>query len=314
MTHDCPDSSWRTLTRRLLMMALVALLLPSMTVRAANAEPTETSKIVTLDWTLAETLLALGVTPLGVAQIDAYHSWAGNRMPDAVTDIGLRAQPNLELLASLDPERILISPMFASLEPRLSHIAPVKTLGIYLAEGDTWSNMLAVTREMARLVDRPKAARQLIDATEEHLARLRRKLPEDVPPLLLVQFMDARHVRVSGAGSLHQAVFERLGLESAWTGPTNAWGFSLVGLEELAGIDAQLVVIKPMPTGVRQRLEASGLWQNLTAVRRHEVLYLPPVWGFGGLPSARRFADLLVEELIHDTDQASASAGESDHG
>lgn len=315
MTHVCPTSSWRILARRTLTMALAALLLFTTAVRAVNAEQADTSGIVTLDWTLAETLLALGVTPLGVAQIDAYRSWGGKQMPDAVTDIGLRAQPNLELLASLDPEHILISPMYASLEPRLSHIAPVKTLGIYLAKGDTWSNMLATTREMARLVDRPEAAKRLIDSTQDHLARLRRKLPEDVPPLLLVQFMDARHVRVSGVGSLHQAVFERLGLESAWSGPTNDWGFSLVGLEELAGIDAQLVVIEPMPTGVRQRLDASGLWQNLTAVRRHEVLYLPPVWGFGGLPSARRFADLLAEALIPGADrQATAPPGESDHG
>lgn len=314
MIHDFSDSFWRTLAQRILTMALVALLLSATLVRATDTQHTDTSQIVALDWTLAETLLALGVTPLGVAQIDAYRSWGGKQMPDAVTDVGLRAQPNLELLASLDPERILISPMYASLEPRLSHIAPVKMVSIYLAEGDTWSNMLAATRELARLVDRPEAARQLIDATEDHLARLRKKIPENVPPLLLVQFMDARHVRVSGAGSLHQAVFERLGLESAWNGPTNDWGFSLVGLEELAGIDAQLVVIEPLPTGVEERLDASGLWQNLTAVRRHEVLYLPPVWGFGGLPSARRFADLLAEALIPGTDQTPVSTVGSEHG
>lgn len=301
MTHDCLTEN----LRRILALILVALLLPATTARADDSPKAAMSEIVTLDWTLAETLLALGVMPLGVAQIDAYRNWVGNRMPEAVTDIGLRTQPNLELLASLDPERILISPMYASLEPRLSRIAPVKTLSIYLAEGDTWANMLGATRELARLVDRPKAARQLIDATEDHLARLRQKLPDDIPPLLLVQFMDARHVRVSGAGSLHQAVLERLGLDSAWNGPTNDWGFSLVGLQELAGIDAQLVVVEPLPVGVRGQLDDNGLWQSLLAVRQHAVLYLPPVWGFGGLPSARRFADLLVEALV---------AGERPHG
>ncbi|MGM0913096.1 MAG: hypothetical protein ACQEXC_05115 [Pseudomonadota bacterium] len=40
---------------------------------------------------------------------------------------------------------------------------------------------------------------------------------------LVVQFMDERHVRVFGEGGLYQAVMDRLGLENAWRGETNAW-------------------------------------------------------------------------------------------
>lgn len=300
-----PSRSWRIALSWLLasMIALSLCLTPFLTAHAG--QPKHEAKITTLDWTLAETLLALGVTPQGVAQISAYHDWVGQpHLPESVADLGLRTQPNLELLASLDPEHILISPMFASLEPRLSRIAPVTTIGIYQPDSDPWASMLDATRQVAELADRGTAAERLIAESEAHLARVRERLPEDVPPLLLVQFMDDRHVRVFGEHGLYHAVLEQLGLDNAWTGTTNYWGFSLVGLEALAGIEAQLVVIEPLPTGVATRLSRSGLWRNLNAVRNGEVIYLPPVWSFGALPSAQRFADLLSAALLGDSDNA----------
>ncbi|CAM3537930.1 ABC transporter substrate-binding protein [Halomonas lysinitropha] len=254
--------------------------------------------VATLDWTLAETLVALGVTPAGVAQRDAYQAWVrAPRLPEATVDLGLRSQPNLELLASLAPERILISPMFAHLAPRLSRIAPVSTLSLYTPDRETWPQLRELTREVGRLAEREAAAERLIAETETRLAALRHRLPARVPPLLVVQFMDERHVRVFGEGGLYQAVMERLGLENAWRGETNAWGFSLVGLERLAGLEARLVVVEPYPVGVETALADSGLWQQQPSVRNESLITLPPVWSFGALPSAQRFADHLVAAL-----------------
>lgn len=308
MTHDSPTPfpprraplSW---VFALFIASL--LLLPPLS--SAHADEADETDVATLDWTLAETLLALGVTPQGVAQIEAYHDWVGTpRIPASVADLGLRTQPNLELLASLDPGHILISPMFASLKPRLSRIAPVTNIGIYAPDSDPWASMLTATRQVADVVGKPDAAERLIERTQAHLAQARQRLPEETPPLLLVQFMDARHVRVFGESGLYQAVLEHLGLDNAWTGPTNYWGFSLVGLEALANIDAQLVVIEPLPVGVEAQLAESGLWRNLSAVRQDRVMRLSPVWSFGALPSARRFADLLVEALTSTEADANA--------
>ncbi|WP_217646252.1 ABC transporter substrate-binding protein [Halomonas korlensis] len=254
--------------------------------------------IVTLDWTQAETLVALGIAPLGVAQIAAYHDWVGEpRLPESVVDLGLRSQPNLELLASLSPDHILISPMFANLSPRLARIAPVSNLALYMPQGDTWQQIHQLTREIGALVDRDGEAEALIETTENRLEELQDRLPDDPAPLLMVQFMDARHVRVFGDNGLYQAVLERLGLTNAWTGTTNPWGFSLVAIERLAGIEARLVVIEPYPAGVPAELRESGLWQHQASVRDESLITLPPVWSFGALPSARRFAEQLVAAL-----------------
>ena len=110
--------------------------------------------------------------------------------------------------------------------------------------------------------------------------------------------MDARHVRVFGENGLYQAVLEQLELENAWPGQTNSWGFAMVGIEELLGIDAQLVVVEPAPLGVQAQLADSGLWQTLPDVQKDSVISLPPVWSFGALPSAIRFADVLTHALV----------------
>ncbi|PRY68274.1 ABC transporter substrate-binding protein [Halomonas ventosae] len=292
--HNAPTRLLRGLVPTLLL-ALALVPMPR-----AQAQPA----VATLDWTLAETLVALGVTPAGVAQVEAYQAWVGApRLPAATVDLGLRSQPNLELLASLAPERILISPMFANLAPRLSRIAPVTTLPLYSPGRETWPQLHELTREVGRLAHRKAAAERLIAETEARLEAQRQRLPARVPPLLVVQFMDERHVRVFGAGGLYQAVMARLGLENAWRGETNAWGFSLVGLEQLAGREARLVVVEPYPVGVEAALADSGLWQQQPSVREDSLITLPPVWSFGALPSAQRFADHLVtalEEAPHD--------------
>ncbi|WP_280561762.1 ABC transporter substrate-binding protein [Chromohalobacter sp. 48-RD10] len=284
---------------RLVTLLTLVLLVWSHTASA------ETPRIATVDWTIAETLLALGVTPVGVAQTDAYREWVGAPpLPDEVADIGLRAQPNRELLAQLSPDRILISPMFSTLKPSLERIAPTDTVALYTPGSDLWTRLKNATREIAAIANREAEADTLLAWLDAHLALLRQTLASqevDDRPLLVVQFIDDRHVRVFGEHSLYNAVMARLGLENAWQDATNYWGFATVGLEALAKLDdARLVVIEPMPVGVDERLASSALWQHLPSVRRDDVLTLPPVWSFGGAPSAARFADHLSQALIDD--------------
>lgn len=263
------------------------------------------AQVATLDWTIGETLLALDASVDGIAQVEDYHRWVSEpRVPDTVSDIGLRTQPNIELLAQLAPEVILLSPMFAGLVPRLEEIAPTLSLDLYTPGTDTWEEILTLTRDIGSLTERDAKAEALIEQTHAQLAALRERLPPSAP-LFMVQFIDARHVRVFGANSLYDAVTQQLGLENAWQDATNSWGFAQQGIEVLARYpEARLVMIEPLPLGTAAELERSGLWRQLPSVRRGDVLTLAPVWSFGALPSAQRFAHLLVEALDDDVSDA----------
>ena len=81
------------ITRRRLLtaMALSPLLWQMRGAQAANIDP---QRVVALEWLPAELLLALGVTPYGVADIPNYRLWVNEpALPASVIDVGLRPEP-----------------------------------------------------------------------------------------------------------------------------------------------------------------------------------------------------------------------------
>ena len=88
--------------RRLLTaMALSPLLWQMNTAHAAVIDP---NRIVALEWLPVELLLALGIVPYGVADTINYRLWVSEPpLPDSVIDVGLRTEPNLELLTEMKP-------------------------------------------------------------------------------------------------------------------------------------------------------------------------------------------------------------------
>jgi iron complex transport system substrate-binding protein len=117
-------------------------------------------------------------------------------------------------------------------------------------------------------------------------------------PVLLVNFIDARHVRVYGGAGLYQNVLDRIGVTNAWTGETNYWGYATVGIEKLATTrDLRLIAFEPIPADAQPTLRLSPLWTRLPFVMAGHVSELPTVFMFGAMLSALRFARLLVGKL-----------------
>lgn len=294
---------WRVLQSVLILwLALVPSMLSAAEPEAP--EPTPASRLVVLNWGFLETLIAMGHPPVAAANLSGYRTWVSEpAVPESVIGVGLRNQPSLEMLADVAPDRILLAPHIASVKPQLDRIAPTTVVQLFSPDGDLWSRLTSLTRDMAVWAGDPPAGDRLIRRVEARLAELKDRVPDDVPPLLVVQFMDDRHVRVFGDQGLFRATLEQVGLQDAWRGKTNYWGFSMVGIEALARAanlseeTPRLVVVRPMPPGVRESLESSGLWQSLPSVKQYDPIFLPPTWSFGALPSAQRFAELIVPAL-----------------
>jgi iron complex transport system substrate-binding protein len=272
-------------------LLLCLLALPAL----AGQRPAE--RIVALDWGLAETLLALGVTPIGIPEIDAYRHWVVEpALPPSVIDVGLRVEPNLELLRQMAPDLILIISEQEELRPMLERIAPTLTLSTYTPEGKPYEAAVEATRALARAIGREAEGEALLARAEAGFAQARAALRDRRERrLYVVTFLDARHVRIFGARSLPQDVLDRIGLRNAWDGATNEWGFTTAGVEHLAAApDARLVAIEPVPEGTGRALANSPLWSNLPFVRAGAVHRIPPTLVFGMVPSAERFARMFA--------------------
>ncbi|AEF55888.1 ABC transporter substrate-binding protein [Marinomonas posidonica] len=261
-----------------------------------NAEP---QRLVSIDWSHTETLLGLGVTPVGATQKTAYNAWVKEpSIPIESVDIGLRTQPNLERLAELNPDHIFVSPAYQYHQARLEKIAPVTAISIYAEGKANWQALQDFTHTMASAIGKEDAAQQLIAASENSFQQLKASLPvKPQADLLMIQFMDARHVRVFGHNSMYQIALNQLGIKNAWSGDTNAWGFALVGIDSLLDIKGQFVVVDPLPAGAKEHLEQDQLWQYLIKKSGHPVLRIEPVWSFGAIPSTVRFATLITHAI-----------------
>ena len=282
----------------------------------AAAAAAATPRLVVLDWGLVETLLALGIVPVGVAETRAYNdSVVAPRVPAQVTDVGLRLAPSLELLQQLAPDLILINSSQESQRAMLERIAPVRAFAVYTDAGAPYRHSQDVTRQVADLCGRASAGRALIEATDNTLAQCRlrlaarRALKATAPPLYLIRFFDSRHIGVYGERSLFQDVMEALDVSNAWHGPTDYWGIGVAGLEKLAAsTTADVLYFEPLPPGVARTLATNRLWHALPPVAAGRVATLPPFWGFGMLPSAARFADALASRLTGTLDDSPAIA------
>lgn len=275
---------------------LVILLFLPLIVPLANAE--EPKKLVTFDYAIADTLAALQRPPIAMAGLAQYRKLNQEHLLPDTLELGLRFQPNFEYLASLEPDAILISPpAHLNLENKLSDIADVIKIRLFGKELNIWQSLEQLTRNLGKLNDQQQQAQTLIDSVDAELSLIATQIERPADPLLIVEIRDDRHVRVYGPGSLEDMTLTQLGLENAWKGHTNDWGFSTLTIPEAFQLEGKIILLRSnysqdLPDST---LPASGLWQHWlddtsVSVNRN-------YWPWGGFPSMLRFAKSLKEAL-----------------
>ncbi|MGF6768193.1 ABC-type Fe3+-hydroxamate transport system substrate-binding protein [Paraburkholderia sp. GAS199] len=293
-----------------LVAPLVATAAPSL-----QTKPRIPRRVVTLNWELTETLLALGRAPVGTSLPDWYTSTiVAPPLPPGVADIGLLYQPNFEVLLGLAPDLMIVTPGHAGVLPALQRIAPTLTLGAYMNDPQPYARLCEETRTMANAFDADARAAQLIDSTQRVLTDVRQRIAENANqrrhPVIVADAIDDRHLRVYGSGSLFDAMLRKTdvvnaanppvsanGVSARWT--TNIAGSALVSLPRLMDVpDASVLLVGPLKDDVRAALAASPLWRVLPAARERRVAVLPVIAPYGGLVSMQRFAAAVESALV----------------
>lgn len=286
------------ISRRRLLTALA--LSPLMNVAPLRASPPDLQRILALEWLPVELMMALGVAPLGVADVRNYRIWVGEpQLPANTIDLGLRTEPNLELMTQLQPSLILHSNGYGPALDKLERIA--STMGFDLNSGD--GKPLTTARNSLHALGvrlgREEQAVQHLQYLDEQLAAARERLkPWASRPILLMSLMDSRHAVTFGANSLFLEVMEILGLTNAWHGETNFWGSAVVGLERLATVgDVQVICFDHDNDRDMQRVMKTALWQALPFIRTGRFQRVPAVWYYGATYSALKFIRVLEHAL-----------------
>lgn len=279
--------------RRLLTaMALSPLLWQMNTAHAAVIDP---NRIVALEWLPVELLLALGIVPYGVADTINYRLWVSEPpLPDSVIDVGLRTEPNLELLTEMKPSFMVWSAGYGPSPEMLARIAPGR--GFNFSDG---KQPLAMARksltEMADLLNLQSAAETHLAHYEDFIRSMKpRFVKRGARPLLLTTLIDPRHMLVFGPNSLFQEILDEYGIPNAWQGETNFWGSTAVSIDRLAAYkDVDVLCFDHDNSKDMDALMATPLWQAMPFVRAGRFQRVPAVWFYGATLSAMHFVRIL---------------------
>lgn len=286
------------ITRRRLLtaMALSPLLWRMNTANAAAIDP---RRIVALEWLPVELLLALGIVPYGIADIPNYKLWVNEPpLPDSVIDVGLRTEPNLELLTEMKPSFLVWSAGYGPAPEKLARIAPGR--GFNFSDG---KKPLAVARqslqEMAQLLNLPASAERHLTEYDRFIASLKQRfIQRGARPVLLTSLLDSRHMLVFGPNSLFQEVLDEYGIPNAWQGETNFWGSTAVSIDRLAAYkDVDVLCFDHGNNREMDALMSMPLWQAMPFVRDGRFQRVPAVWFYGATLSAMHFARILDNAL-----------------
>lgn len=269
-------------------------------------------KVVVLEWTFTEDVIALGVQPVGNADNEGYKVWVTGEAPlDAgVTDVGFRHEPNLETIASLKPDLIIANTdSHEAIYEQLKGIAPTVIFGLYPPEGqgDQYTEMVNMFKSIAAAVGKTAEGDKVLADLDQHYADAKTKLAaagkEGLNYVLTQAFsyQNAATMRLFTDNSLAVQTLDRIGLKNDWK-PENfeMYGFSTSTVEALPAVqDTNLLYIVQKDDDIFSgTLKDNSVWNGLNFVKEKRTFALDSAtWVFGGPISSKVIVDQVVTAL-----------------
>lgn len=267
----------------------------------ARASSEGVQRIVALDWTSAQNILSLGMVPFGIPEIDHYRRVVvAPAVPTQVHELGLRSEPNLELLVSLKPDLLVFGNDLLPMRERLETIGPTFFFDPDRPrQSNALSNGRQAMEDLAARLNMAASFEVFIASFNRDLDVARQRLHDyDGRPLFVATVLDGRRMLVFGKNSLFQSVLDRFGIENAWNGFTSRYGHATVNVDRLADRpEARLLCVGNERVVTMDRLLSAPAISSLPFVKERRIALIPEVLFYGGLPSARRFARLASMAL-----------------
>ncbi|HBZ82744.1 MULTISPECIES: ABC transporter substrate-binding protein [Brevibacillus] len=271
-------------------------------------------RVVALEWSSAEHVLALGVQPVGIADIPNMKKWVKLPVEIApeVVDVGSRVAPNLESIMLAKPD--LIIGMKRNVEANydeLSKIAPTIAFDSNPAEGqgDQYTRMIDTFKEIADILGKNAEAEKVLQDLDKTYAEAKERIAKagmDKTPIVLAMGysnQNAVDFRLSTDNSTAIQILNRVGLTNAYKSKKFEMnGMTTTDVEALPALqDANFLhIIQDDDNVIENQLKNNPVWNGLKFVKENRIYALGgDMWPYGGPLSAqimaKKAADLLAK-------------------
>ncbi|MUL34840.1 ABC transporter substrate-binding protein [Gloeocapsopsis dulcis] len=301
------------ITRRrflnLSILSAVSVACSEQTLVRTSAIPSN-PKVIALEWVYVENLLALGIQPVGVADIAGYNKYVNiaPKLVDSALEVGTRQEPNLEAIAKIKPDLIIgVKQRHEGIYQTLSSIAKTLLFDPYpeLNAGNQLAQMQQNFLEIARVCQKNSVGELVLQTMQTTFATAAETLNAvklTNSPFVLCQFVP--EFRLFTNNSMAVQILTQIGLRNIWQGELERFGFNTVGLEALPSIEHAHFFYIAETQAPLQRLQNNAVWQSLDFVREQRLYALgEDTWVFGGPLSAQILAQKAVAALTRSAEQ-----------
>lgn len=265
-------------------------------------------RVVVLEWQQIEDVLALGVDPVGAADVAGYNTWdTAEALDPETTDVGMRGEPNLDAVFSTDPDLVIVEAERGA--PLIKQLASYD-VPVLVTTGADAEDPIAQMKETFSLI---AATLGKEDEAEEVLADFDQTVEDAAQEIadadlattefaFVDGYLDGSNVAVRpfGQGSFMGELGEAVGLTNVWEGEVDpAYGLGSTDIEGLTQIgDANLFFTSTESDTWLSALEENALWKNAPFVEQDRVFPFPQgVWTFGGPRSGEQIVEAYVDAL-----------------
>ncbi|MDQ4044704.1 MAG: iron-siderophore ABC transporter substrate-binding protein [Chloroflexota bacterium] len=248
----------------------------------------EPQRVVALEWSLVEHALALGVQPVGVADVEGYRELVNVplELNDDVADVGTRQEPSVEAIAALEPDLILaIDWRHEAIHEQLSTLAPTVQVPFDVRGDDITplQNLHDRLMVIGEALNRQEQAEAIYAKMEETLAEQANRI--EAAGLSGSQFVfaywytsdDQPTLRLFSNEHIVAEAITQLGLENAWEDQGEESGFSTVGYEALASLpeDIHFIFVPADEDAFQEQLDNDPILSSLPYVQESRAYGLP---------------------------------------
>lgn len=277
---------------------LILLLMTHHNVQAEElaAAPNQPQTIATLSLAALDTLDTLGVPVQGLVQQYALN-YLQKYQNDSYQNIGTFFEPDVEAIAALNPDLIVIGPRSAKFKKQLSSIAEVFDSSVW--GGGFFQQFHEQTLALARLVNKEAEAINKLTTIQQKVSRVKSIAPERGKALVLV--VRGGKVYAFNPASRLGWVYQDLAIPSAIDNTENSDHGQLVSFEWILSVRPDWLFILDRDAGLGQAEAARALMQNAVigqtpAAQKNQMVYLDPyAWNVGyGLTAV----DISISQIL----------------
>jgi iron complex transport system substrate-binding protein len=225
-------------------------------------------RVVTLELSFVDSLNALGVEPVGIAddnKKDMIEKLVDQKMD--YTSVGTREQPNLEVISSLQPDLIIADAQrHKAIYKELQQIAP--TIVLKSRESTYQENLDAFTT-IAKAMNKEEQGKKRLEEHKQTMKDLKEKLADNKKATVLPAVVRDTSFQAHTSSSYDGQLLEQLGFKN----PVDTKdAYAQMNLEQLSKIDPDILILANNEGKLlTDEWKDNPLWKDLKAVKNNQV-------------------------------------------